>query len=110
MEKGSTITLDVWGEPPSDEGDEGDEGDEDKPKPEKTKAPKPEKPDGEAGEAGGVRGDRAAPRTDGGDTAAPAAAERQRLRRPTRRETSTPAAGGRVTTPGTGREGRLSLR
>jgi serine/threonine-protein kinase len=45
VEPGTTITLQVWGEPTSDEGDEEDQGDEGKPKPEKTKAPKPEKPD-----------------------------------------------------------------
>ncbi|MET0840027.1 MAG: PASTA domain-containing protein, partial [Marmoricola sp.] len=51
VRKGTTITLDVWGEPPSDEGDEGDEGDKgdkgsdkktEEPKPDKTKEPKPD--------------------------------------------------------------------
>ncbi len=37
VEKGSTITLDVWGDPPADESDNSDEGDG------KTKPPKPDK-------------------------------------------------------------------
>jgi len=93
VEKGSTITLDVWGDPPSDEGDK-PEPEKKKPektkepKPEKTKEPKPEKtvlPDNSGNGGGG-----------GSDTSSPA---------PNGRATSTPAEGGPVATPGTDAKG-----
>jgi eukaryotic-like serine/threonine-protein kinase len=70
VDRGSTIELDVWGEPPPDEGDDESEGEgegNDKPKPEKTDKPKPEKPEktespGDGGDGGGDGGG-----GDGGD-------------------------------------------